>query len=111
MRPTYILAGSLIIGGSSLLVLALVNANSSLGADGGSARVEIAAGTSKKIEDRAPVGEQTDKRSRTRLAGPTVRTELAIWAVSSKGGQGARNLWNYDGSILRLEAVGRARRF
>jgi hypothetical protein len=104
------LAGSLIIGGSSLLLLALVKANSSLSADGGSARVEVANPTSNKIEDRAPIGELTDKRSRTRLAHPTARTGMGTWAVSSNAGQAAMDLWNHDGSILRLESVGRARR-
>jgi hypothetical protein len=99
------------MGGGSLLFLALVNAKGSLKAGDGSARVEIPAGTSNKIEDRAPVGELPGKRSRTQLAIPAARTGLGTWRVFSETEQGARNLWNHDGSILRLEAVGRARRF
>jgi hypothetical protein len=110
MRPSYILAGSLIIAGGSLFLMALY-AKSGLRADDGSAGVKIAAGTTKKIEERAPIGELTSKRSRTQLAYPTARTGLGTWAVSSNAGQRAGNLWNHDGSMLRLEAVGRARRF
>jgi hypothetical protein len=106
MRPSYIMAGSLILAGGSIFLLALY-AKSSLTVDDGSARVEIANRTG-KIEERAPIGELTSEHSRTRLARPTARTELAAWAVSSA--QGAGKLWNHDGSILRLEAVGRGRR-
>jgi hypothetical protein len=110
MRPSYIMAGSLIFAGGSLILLTLYG-KGSLRVDDASARVEIAARTSNKIEDRARAGEPAYRGSRTPLARPTARTELAAWAASSKAGLGAGNLWSHDGSILRLEVVGRARRF
>src|ERR1700724_3696 len=56
-------------------------------------------------------GDLPGTSSRTLLARPTAKTEQRAWTVFSKAGQGPISLWNHDGSIVRLEAVGRARRF
>ncbi len=60
-----------------------------------------------KIQDRATAAEAPAQPLRPRGA----RTQQASLGVSPEATEGQGSLWTYAGSYLRLEAVGRSRRF
>jgi hypothetical protein len=93
----------------SLLVVFLLNAAGKLKYDGRSTSADAPALTGKKIEDRAPAGELGSKTARMLLARPAPKTGLGDRSVLSKPAQGG--MWTHGGSMVRLEAVGRVRRF
>jgi hypothetical protein len=91
--------------------LAIVGVISNLKLYDGSTSAQTPNPTKKEFEERAPLGELPGTSSGTLLGRPTAKTEHRAWTVFSKAGQGPSSLWNHDGSIVRHEAVGRARRF
>jgi hypothetical protein len=104
-----IFAGGLIILVNSLLVVLLLSAAGNLKSGRESTIAETPALTGKKSEERIPAGESNNRSSRASLASPTPKTVLGDWKVLSKASQGS--MWNHDGSIVGLDAVGRTRRF
>jgi hypothetical protein len=110
-RPRDINSAALIVLINSLRLLVIVGVISNLKLYDGSTSAETPNPTRKIFEERAPLGDLPGTSSRTLLARPTAKTEQRAWTVFSKAGQGLSSLWNHDGSIVRLEAVGRARRF
>jgi hypothetical protein len=104
-----IFAGGLLIPLNSLLVVLLLSAVGNLKSDGGSTSAETQALTNKKIEEKAPAGESRNQSSRILPARPTPKAELGDMTVLSKAGQ--VGMWTHEGSVVRLEAIGRARRF
>jgi hypothetical protein len=104
-----IFAGGLIIFINSLLAVLLLSAAGDLRSDGGSTSAAPPALISKKIEDRAPAGELRHQGSGILLLRPAPKTGLGDWTAASKAERGGT--WAHEGSIVRLEAIGRARRF
>jgi hypothetical protein len=100
-----IFGGGLLILLNSVLVLLVLSAVGNLKT--GSA--ETPALINKKFEERAPAGELRNKLSRILLARTTPKAELGDWTVLLKATQGS--MWTHEGSIVRLDAIGGARRF
>src|SRR5215469_8431073 len=94
---------------TSLLAVLLFGAAGSLKSGGGNTNAEVPALTNMKFEERAPVAELHSQSSKTLAARPAPKTGLEDKTVPSKARQGS--MWTYEGSIMRLEAIGRARRF
>ena len=110
-RPRDINSAALIVLINSLRLLVIVGVISNLELYDGSTSAETPNPTRKIFEERVPLADLPGTSSRTLLARPRAKTEQRAWTVISKAGQGPISLWNHDGSIVRLEAVGRARRF
>src|SRR5258706_13499727 len=108
-RPRDINSAALIVLINSLRLLVIVGVISNLKLYDGSTSAQTPNPTKKEFEERAPLGELPGTSSIPLLARPTAKTEQRAWTVFS--GQGPISLWNHDGSIVRLQAVGRARRF
>jgi len=107
MQRIYV--GGLVLLLNSLLAALIVSAVGDLTSDGGSTSTETPALTNKKFEERAPAGELHNISSRSLPARPKPKAERGDMTVFSRARRGG--IWNHDGSIVRLEAVGRARRF
>ena len=104
-----IFAGGLAILFSSLVIALLIGAAGNLKPGGGSTSVGIPAPASSKIEDRAPAGDVRSNGARAVFARPKSKAGLGDWTVLPEARQGG--MWIHEGSIVRLEAIGRARRF
>jgi hypothetical protein len=104
-----IFAGGLTILFSSLVVALLISAAGNLKPGGESTSARTPAPASSKIADRAPAGDLGSKSARAVLARPKSKTGPGGWTVLPEIRQGG--MWTHEGSIVRLEAIGRARRF
>jgi hypothetical protein len=103
-----VFAGGLIIFVGSLLVALAVGAVGNLKSDGRSTSAETPTLTSKKFEERAPAGELHKMNSKALLA-RAPKSEWGVRTVFSKTTQDG--IWNHNCSIVRVEAIGRSRRF
>jgi hypothetical protein len=102
---------SLIFLLNALLVMLIISAAGGLNFDGGSTSAGKPALVSKKFQERAPAGEWYTQSSKSLQARPAAKTLLGDMAFLAKARRGLSGTWNYGGSIVRLEAIGRARRF
>jgi hypothetical protein len=96
---------------NALLVMLIISAVGNLHFDGGSTSAGAPALASKQFQERAPAGEWQTQGSRSLQTRPAARTLLGDLTFFAKARRGLSGSWTHDGSIVRLEAVGRARRF
>jgi hypothetical protein len=94
---------------NSLLVIFLLDAVGYLKPNHGSTSGETPAPANRKFEERAPAGDLQNQSSRNLGAPLAPRAKRGDWAVLVKANKGS--LWDHGGSIVGLEATGRARRF
>jgi hypothetical protein len=102
---------SLVVLLNVLLVLLIISAVRGLNFDDGSTSAGAPALASKKFEERAPAGDLRNQSSRSLQARPAAKTGPGVTMLAGKARRGLTGTWNHDGSIMRLEAIGRARRF
>jgi hypothetical protein len=104
-----VFAGGWLILLNSLLLVLLISTVGDLKSDVAGTSTKSPALTNRKLEDRAPAGDLQNPSLRNLPARAMLKTGLGNGTVLSKASQGS--MWDHGGSIVRLEAIGRARRF
>jgi hypothetical protein len=110
MRLAYIYAGCLAIFGCCLLLMAAFNSTGNHKLDLDDTQDETPALSETKIEDRAPVDEAPARKGGATSRRPTHGNEKHAPPATLTSPQLASDTWNYDGSTLRLEGIGRTKR-